>query len=497
MAHPSSGLGGTVAQPPNILLVMTDQQRWDSLGCYGAHWVSTPHLDRLAAQGVRFDNCYANNPICTPARASLMTGLELPAHGVCQLHDVLPESCVLFPRRLQELGYHTALFGKLHVSGRAVESRTRHPQDGFDIYEWCMEPAADIDSPFNGYTQWLAKEHPDYLRHLRAQGRQRGHDPAEASMNRWAADRAIAYLRTHAGKGPFFCKMSVFDPHNPYQNHPLEMAQQVRADHIPPPVADPEPADGAATPWALQAEREHSYLGPAAALDEQAVRDMRRGYFAAIAHVDREVGRVLAALEATGHAGNTLVLFTSDHGDMLGDHQCLVKGAMLYDPCIRVPLILRGPGFTGGQGVPGLAQLHDLPATVLHSVGAAPDAVAQWMPTARNLGDMAAQPGTEVHPFIVCPYRNSGIDDTGRYWAPPIHSTMVRRGRHKMHLYHAVEGRQAQDIVQLYDLAADPQETADLARQPAFQGTVQRLEEDLRQWQAQAATAAEGARWSP
>ena len=100
---------------PNILLLMTDQQRYDSLGCYGAHWVQTPNLDRLAEEGVLFENCYVNNTICTPSRASLLTGKHLPGHGVYKLHDILPKDEILFTKRLQQAGYRTALFGKLHV----------------------------------------------------------------------------------------------------------------------------------------------------------------------------------------------------------------------------------------------------------------------------------------------------------------------------------------------------------------------------------------------
>jgi len=140
---------------PNILLLMTDQQRYDSLGCTGADWVQTPNLDRLAAEGVVFDNHYASNPICTPSRASLMTGRSLPGHGVYKLHDILPEDQILFSRRLQQRGYHTALYGKLHVSGRIYEASRRHPQDGFDSYEWCLESMLSMDSPFNGYAPWL------------------------------------------------------------------------------------------------------------------------------------------------------------------------------------------------------------------------------------------------------------------------------------------------------------------------------------------------------
>ena len=107
-------------QQPNILFIMTDQQRYDSLGCYGADWVQTPNLDRLAREGVLFENCYANNPLCTPSRASMFTGKSIPGHGVYKVHDLLPDDEVPFTKRLQEVGYNTALFGKYHLSGQST-----------------------------------------------------------------------------------------------------------------------------------------------------------------------------------------------------------------------------------------------------------------------------------------------------------------------------------------------------------------------------------------
>lgn len=469
---------------PNILLIMSDQQRWDSLGCTGADWVSTPHLDRMAGEGTLFANCYANNPICTPSRASLMTGQELPGHGVYQLHDILDSRAVMFPERLRSLGYRTALFGKLHVSGRMEEASRRHRHDGFDIYEWCLEPAVDIDSRFNGYTQWLAREHPDFLDRLRAQRRHRGHDPVEASMNRWGADRTIAYIHEHGAGGadrPFFCKMSVFDPHNPYDNYPREMTQYVDPARIPMPVREHE-ADKAVLPWAFSAEREHSYLGPLDALSAADFQAMRLGYYAMVAHLDREVGRVLAALDDCGLADDTVVIYTSDHGDMLGDHGGLVKGAMLFDPCIRVPLIVRGGAFRGGNVVQGLVQLHDLPATILCMAGADEEDRARWMPTARDIAPLARAEVDEVHPYIVCPYRNSGINDQGLYWDPAIHATMVRSGNNKLHIYHPVPGRQPDVRYRFHDLATDPQELIDLSDQPGAQPQMAHLQQQFTQW---------------
>jgi len=180
---------------PNILLLMTDQQRYDSLGCYGAEWLKTPNLDRLAAEGVVFDNCYATNPICTPSRASMFTGKHLPGHGVYKLHDILPENEVCFTKWLQERGYHTALFGKMHVSGRIYEEARRHPNDGFDVYEWCMEAMLALDSPLNGYAPWLKRRDPQFHERLKREGRNLLHHPRELHLTHWAAERTIEYIK--------------------------------------------------------------------------------------------------------------------------------------------------------------------------------------------------------------------------------------------------------------------------------------------------------------
>jgi arylsulfatase len=486
---------------PNILLLMTDQQRFDSLGCTGAGWVRTPNLDRLAADGVLFENCYVTNPICTPSRASLMTGRHLPGHGVYKLHDVLPADEVMFPELLRARGYTTALFGKLHVSGRVEEAARRHPHDGFDVYEWCLEPALDLDSPFNGYARWLRERHPGFLRHLETKRRHRGHDPVEASMNRWAADSTIDFLRTrrHAGvRRPFFCMMSVFDPHNPYDNYPLEMERLVDAARIT--AAVPPADEGEEAPWAFTAEREHSYLGPMASFTAEDITRMRLGYSAMVAHVDLEVGRVLAALEGEGLARDTLVVFTSDHGDMLGDHATLVKGAMLHDPCVRVPLVARWPGvLDGGRRCTSLVQLHDLAATFASAAGVPAGEIAALMPDARDLaaggaGRTGAPRGAVVaggagapgwnafHDAVVTAYRTSGIDDRGRYWDPPIDATMARSGRFKLHVYHPVAGRQPGTVYRLFDLENDPLERNDLSGDPGYRAVLDDLKDRLLAW---------------
>lgn len=479
--------------PPNMLVMMTDQQRYDSLGCYGAEWVQTPYLDGLAADGVVFDNCYVTNPICTPSRASLLTGKHLPGHGVYQLHDVLPPDEVLLPKRLRAFGYRTALFGKLHVSGRVYEAAQRHPNDGFDVYEWCLEASIHLDSPLNGYARWLQAEHPAFYQELCDKGRNLLHGPRECHFTHWAAERTIDFLNQQRGDQPFFCLMSVFDPHNPYEDYPLEMLDRIEEDRLPEPVT--RPAAETWRPCGVRQEAQHSYLGPFEAFTREDLRAMRRGYFASLALLDLEVGRVLHALEANGLAENTIVVFVSDHGDMLGDHGLLVKGAFFYDPSVKVPLLIRWPGQpAAGTRVPALVQPHDLAATLLTAAGAEPETVQGLMPDAHDLAPLIRGADDAGREFAVCCYRNTGISDQGCYWDPPIHATMLRDPRYKLNAYHADPGSGRPTEGELYDLRDDPQELHNRWNDPAFRDVRQHLTERLLDWLAQQEIRAAGSR---
>ena len=439
---------------PNILVLMTDQQRFDSLGCYGASFAHTPNLDRLAASGALFERCYATNPICTPSRASLLTGKHILDHGVLQLNDRLPHDEVLFPERLRALGYHTALFGKLHVSAVATESQTRHPHDGFDVYELCNEGCMHMGAPYQAYSAWLAARDPAFYARLKAEGRGVTHPPREVHMTHWAAERTLDFLEHGREPGkPFFCMMSIFEPHNPYAHYPAEMGALVDGGTIPVPTprgTGPEPRD-------IARERHENYYADFDSLSPEAIARIRHGYHAAVAYADLEFGRVLDKLDALGLRENTLVIFTSDHGDMLGDHGLLVKGAYFFDPNIRVPLLMRWPaGFGGGQRIAGLVQLHDLAATVLAAAGVPEATWRAWMPDARNLLDLARGRAEAVHDAVYCCYRNSGMSSGHRYWDPSINATMIRDERYKLNVW------QGPGAGELYDLVADPLEQENL-----------------------------------
>jgi len=442
---------------PNILLIMTDQQRYDSLGCYGFKAGHTPNLDRLAEEGALFEHTYVNNPICTPSRASIHTGKHLPGHGVYKLHDIMPDNEVLFPERLQEKGYTTALFGKLHISGRLYEESKRHPHDGFEIYEWCMEPSISLDSPYNGYAKWLKERNFSFYQELKEKGRKLLHVPRELHMSHWAAERTIDFINNWDGKKPFFIEMSVFDPHNPYEDYPLEMLDLINQDEIP----DPEFKEGEMEnkPDEIRREHEHSYLGAFKDYSIDEIKKMRVGYHSSIVLIDLEIGRVIDALDQKGITGNTLVIFVSDHGDMLGDHQLFVKGAFFYDPCTRVPLIIRWPEkIKEGRRIQQLAQPHDLAATILTAAGFSANELNKIMPESRDLLPLINKEIKDVHDYAICCYRNTGISDQGRYFDPEINATMVRDEKFKLSFYHHSKGIPGE----LYNMENDPGEENNL-----------------------------------
>ena len=453
---------------PNILLLMTDQQRFDSLGGYGCAVAHTPNLDRLAAEGVLFENCYVNNPICTPSRSSMLTGQHLPGHGVYRLDDILPADQVLISKRLQDVGYSTALIGKLHVSGVLYEAAQRHPNDGFDVYEWCPEASNNMDSPFHAYARWLGEQDSAFQARLRAERRGVLHIPRRYHMTHWAAERTIDFIQRHDGQQPFFCMMSVFDPHNPYEDYPIEMADLIDAQQIPDPVF--YAGEIASKPRAMQREHEDGYLGPWHSYSLADLRKMRLGYHASVALADLEMGRVIDALEQQGIAQNTLVIFVSDHGDMLGDHQLLVKGAYFYDACVKVPLIMRWPArLAGGRRTDALVQPHDLAATILSAAGFDAGALAAVMPASASLLELAAGQTDAVHDLAVCCYRNSGKSKGRGYFDPHIHATMVRDARYKLSVYHDVPGAGSGCEGTLFDMKGDPSELCDVWSTPQFQ----------------------------
>ncbi len=451
------------AKRPNILLLMTDQQRFDSLGCYGCRAVATPNLDQLARGGALFERCYSPNPICTPVRASLLTGKPVPGHGVFKLHDILAKDEILVPERLRTLGYETTLVGKLHVSGLWEEAERRHPHDGFDHYHWCIDPGLNFDSPFNAYARWVRDKDPAFYERLKREGKSLHHFPAALHFSTWAAETTIERIRGRDSDRPFFILMSLFDPHDPYYDHPLEAAEEVNVAAIAAPQA---PSDDPALPEGVQREYEKSQdilrRMPEYTND---IQKLRKGYYASIGFLDAQIGRVLDYLDAQGLTDDTLVIFVSDHGDMLFDRGLFSKGGHFYDPSIHVPLLMRWPRqIPAGRRIPELVQHMDITATILAATGHKRYQLDAIYPESMDLVRLIRE-GEDYdrgRGWAVCTFRNTGYGPGGTYFDPPIHATMFHEGRYKLSVYHDLpeDGGSFEGV--LFDMQNDPQESHNL-----------------------------------
>ena len=397
---------------------MADQLRRDALGATAATGSRRRTSTGWRPSGVTFANATCDNPICTPSRASILTGKPVSGHGVRRVHDVLPDDETLFVERLRrEAGYRTALVGKLHVSGRVAEERRRHPNDGFEVYDWCLDPTVGLDSRFNAYAAWLRRPRPRLPRRAPPQRARR------AAPSRGAAHEHLGGGAHHRapGRGRRPAVLLPDEPLRPARPLRRPPGRGARADR---PVAHPAARPRAGGPGQ---RRSASAPAPTSAgstdFTDADIREIRLGYAASVAFADRQIGRVLDALDASGRAAETLVIFLSDHGDQLGDHGLLVKGAPLYEPTVGIPLIVRWPArLAAGGRSPALVQGRDVAATCLAAAGLDPAASSRtpriwwrWRPP----GARAAAPRS-------APTATRGSAEGGAPWEPPMVTTMAR-----------------------------------------------------------------------
>ncbi|MEP5152924.1 sulfatase-like hydrolase/transferase [Planktotalea sp.] len=460
---------------PNILFICTDQQRGDSLGCTGATWAMTPNLDQLAAQGALFENCYVQNPVCSPSRASLFTGKYPSNHGLYANGVPLPEGQHMFTKSLSDAGYDCGMIGKQHLSPCDTWRTEPRQDDGYRVFEWAHGP--NHRALENDYHLWLRKTHPEIYQGIfpdaganenteysnRARtGTPIDHVPKEAHYSHWVAERAINFIETPRHEAePFFLMANFFDPHHSF-GAPDEFRSMIDADAIPDPITKPNELEE--KPAAHTAYSEKSYSGTAPGFQDYTadeIKEIRAQYWAMIALVDNEVGRILAALEDAGHLENTLVIFSSDHGEMLGNHRQLLKGPQLYDDLTRVPLIVRWPAvIEKEQSLSNLVQWIDLSATVLEASGCALGSAVQG----QSLLPLLKQETTKgPRPWAMTEYRYSGFATD-----PLIMTTMVRFEDWKLIVWHSDPACGTQRDGELYDLANDPNELHNLFHNQSY-----------------------------
>ena len=449
---------------PNILFLCTDQQRSDSLQCTGATWAVTPNLDKLAGGGALFSRCYVQNPVCSPSRASLFTGKYVANHGLYANGVPLPAHHRMFTRTLADAGYDCGMIGKQHLHPCDNWQTEPRRDDGYRVFEWAHGP--NHRALENDYHRWLRKHHPAIFAEIfpdkganesTAFGNQArtgtpiDHVVAEAHYSHWVAERAIDFIEHPRVVGEPFCLMAnFFDPHHPF-GAPEAFRDMIDADAIPAPnTRDNELSD---KPAEQTVYSKKSYGGNAAGfLDytSEEIREIRAQYWAMIALIDHEIGRILSALEQAGHADDTLVIFSSDHGEMLGNHQQLLKGPQLYDDLTRVPLILRWPGqIDAGQKIDELVQWVDLPATLLDAA----DCDAGRGVQGESLLPLLSGTRDDWRNWALCEYRYSGFTTD-----PLIMTTMLRQDQWKLIIWHGHPASGSQRDGELYDLSSDPGE---------------------------------------
>ena len=352
----------------NILFLMSDQHRGDGVGASGADWVKTPNLDNLAHEGVLFTKAYSSVPSCLPARTSLLTGMSPWRSGQLGYNNI-PSYPFEGPAMFTAAGYRTHAVGKNHFT----PMRNTHGYQTVELEEGWYTTIKESEKC--DYTLWFEKNAPG--KDINGSGLgyndQRGglSFPYADSLHatHWTADRAINFLKTYKGDEPWLLKVSFQRPHTPY-DPPERWNNAFKDAEIPLPVI----GDWAQKKYGdFKGSLQTNNTATFGNFPESEIVNSRRSYYAAISFMDEQLGRVLDALKERGELENTLILYTSDHGDMLGDHY-LWRKCRPYEGSARIPMIIRWPESLGlktnrGQIRNELVELRDVLPTFLDAAG--------------------------------------------------------------------------------------------------------------------------------
>lgn len=439
-------LGFESADRSNVLLIVTDDQRPDAVGALGNPVVQTPNLDQLVADGLTFTRAIAPYPICTPSRAEIMTGCNCFRNRV-GLRRVKDPELVLWADCMRGAGYHAWYVGKWMNDGRPTN---RGYEESLGLFaggggRWPLTHRYDHHGrAVTGYRGWVFQD--DRGKMFPEQGV--GLTP---STDRGIADAAIAFIGRKPQK-PFFLHVNFTAPHDPLLMPP-EMAEMYDPAEIPLPrnFLPEHPLDHG------NLRGRDELLLPSPRTAEDVRRDLAV-YYAVVTNLDKQIGRILDCLEATGQADRTIVIFTSDQGLAMGSHGLRGKQNM-YEHTIGTPLVWRGPGITRGRKTAAQCYLRDLYPTVCELLGIEIPETVQG----RSLVPVIRGELDEIYPAVFGHYSK--------------YQRMVRKGHWKLIEYPQIDRRQ------LFDLEADPHELHNLADDPLQQSRVDELLAELRAWQ--------------
>ncbi|QGJ68425.1 Arylsulfatase A [Planctomycetales bacterium 10988] len=455
---------------PNIVLIMTDQQRFDTINALGFPHCETPHLDRLVNEGVTLSNCHVTAASCAPARASLFTGYFPHTTGVLKNGDPWRHSWV---EDLNEAGYHCVNIGKMHTfpfetplgfhERYVVENKDRYLEGRYYFDEWDKALAA------NGLQKQQREQYrklPDYKERL---GAFEWELPEHLHSDMFVGEMACWWLNTYPKTEPLFLQIGFPGPHPPYD--PTQRFIDLYKDkEIPIDPVSKSDLDSQPLPYREMIQHncdvDHDSVVHQWEPTEEQRKQQRAYYLANVTMIDEKVGQILQTLEDQGYLENTIVIFTSDHGDCLGDHGHSQKWTM-YDLITRVPTIVWAPGrFPQGLTQDALCQQMDLGPTILELAGIEPE------PSMEAISLLPFIEGEQEvgRDFVYCEQCRDGILQTTDF------TTMVRDQKWK--LVHFL----GESFGQLFNLKDDPKEEKNLWDEPECQTEKQRLLDQLCEW---------------
>ena len=473
-----STVGGPLAaavsgRPKNVLILMSDQHKPGALSIDGHPQARTPALDGLASSGVRFQNAYCTYPVCGPARTSLWTGRYAHNHGVLGNEIPWPASARSMAHAFARAGYQTGAIGKMHFA----DARAHGFDYRLDFNDWYqyLGPktrifADEVGRPFpgDGHPQigslwreggdpWAGKYEKDGRAGMTHVGRT-SKLPEKDHFESFVTRESLEFLRRFGGKQPFFLVTSFLKPHQPFM--PAErFAAMYRAEDMKLPASHGR-TDPARVPQHIRKRQQENPLTPEL-LDAGLARQRIASYYGSLAQMDDCAGAVLRALAETGLDKDTVVVYVSDHGELLGEHSLWQK-FVFYESSVKTPLIVRAPGVAAGGGV--------CKAPVSH---------VQLAPTLADLCGVRLEAPVDG-PSLVPALRNPDVGGEAPVFAEfDLKSKqpkyMIRRGDWKYCLY-------KDDLPELFDLRSDPEELNNLALDPAQNGRVEALRAALSAW---------------
>lgn len=440
---------------PNVLLIYTDQQRWDTLRAAGNSLIHTPNLDRLAERGALFESAFVNCPVCMPSRMSILSGRYPASLGIAVNGIEMPEDIPCLHNLLKPYGYHTASIGKLHFKNHASmfrDHREPHPDYGFDTLILSDEPGCYDDA----YIKWVAEKDPAAVplcrvstppawtgKPVNAHPRDTVNPyvfggPEHLTHTAFAAEETIEFLRRRR-KGPFFCAAGFYAPHAPL-NPPERFVDMYKTEDMPLPKRRPG----------------ENFKNT----QDSQWKKVRAFYYALITHIDEEIGKIMDELDSLNLTQDTIIIFTSDHGDNLGDHGLIGK-SQAYDSSSRVPLLVSYPAnVSEGQRKGEIVESVDIAPTVL-----------DWC-------------GVQIPPFMQGRSFRSLLErGRGNYMERT--SAFIEHRKPFLEAYKAVRTRDYLYIVrddgreELFDLQRDPHQLENIVNKPDGEEPLVQLRKEL------------------